>query len=432
MRGAKRPRLWLRKARRDKRTGAVRPATWIILHRGRHIATGCLEREVEGADRALHDYIARSYAPSRRAASADAIAVADVLSLYVDEALPRVSDPDKLLARIERLNRFWQNRRLGEVTGATCREYAEWRGARAASRRELEDLRAAIKYHAKEGLHREIIMVSLPEKGQPRDRWLTRAEAADLLWICWRYREVQTLHRGPMKGERVQTGKYPLRHLAKFILIGIYTGTRAGAIAAASPAPAEGRSWVDLDRGVFYRLAIGRKATRKRQPPVRLPDRLLAHMRRWARMAPAQGHFVEWRGKPVRSVKTGFGSAVDLAGLEGRVSPHTLRHTAATWLMQAGASLWEAAGFLGMSEKVLRDVYGHHHPDFQREAADALGYGKRVSLAQSLADDGERKARIKAIIGGPGRTRTCNQIVMSAAPLPESSINSMRNGVKFQ
>src|SRR5262245_44563319 len=55
------------------------------------------------------------------------------------------------------------------------------------------------------------------------------------------------------------------------------------------------------------------------------------------------------------------------------VTPHTLRHTAATWLMQRGTPTWEASGFLAMSEKMLRDVYGHHHPDFQKEAAENIG-----------------------------------------------------------
>jgi integrase len=54
------------------------------------------------------------------------------------------------------------------------------------------------------------------------------------------------------------------------------------------------------------------------------------------------------------------------------VTPHTLRHTTATWLMQSGVPMWEVAGFLGMSRETLERVYGHHHPDFLRAAAEAL------------------------------------------------------------
>src|SRR4051812_47712566 len=32
----------------------------------------------------------------------------------------------------------------------------------------------------------------------------------------------------------------------------------------------------------------------------------------------------------------------------------------------------DAAGFLGMSEKTLRETYGHHHPAFLRGAAQAI------------------------------------------------------------
>jgi hypothetical protein len=63
--------------------------------------------------------------------------------------------------------------------------------------------------------------VSLPQKGPPRDRWLTRAEAAKLIWACWSYREEQTVHRGRQKGQLIATDKRPLRHLARFILIGL-------------------------------------------------------------------------------------------------------------------------------------------------------------------------------------------------------------------
>jgi hypothetical protein len=33
------------------------------------------------------------------------------------------------------------------------------------------------------------VKVSLPKKGPARDRWLTRDEAAHLIWTCWRPRD---------------------------------------------------------------------------------------------------------------------------------------------------------------------------------------------------------------------------------------------------
>jgi integrase len=66
---------------------------------------------------------------------------------------------------------------------------------------------------------------------------------------------------------------------------------------------------------------------------------------------------VEWNGRPVQSAKTAFRTAVRLAQLKGKISPHTLRHTAATWLKQAGVDKWEAAGFLSMSVQMLDRVY---------------------------------------------------------------------------
>jgi len=121
----------------------------------------------------------------------------------------------------------------------------------------------------------------------------------------------------------------------------------------------------------------------------------------------------------VASIRTGFRSAVSKAGLSGKVTPHTLRHTAATWLMQAGVDLWEAAGFLGMSVQILERVYGHHHPAHLRNAARAIGYWRNPaaqSLAIPLVMPSEAPPLVPQaveMIGGPGRTRTCNQIVMS-------------------
>jgi integrase len=86
-------------------------------------------------------------------------------------------------------------------------------------------------------------------------------------------------------------------------------------------------------------------------------------------------HSVEFNGKPVKSVKTAFARAVSLAKLSGhgsKIVPHTLRYTAATWLMQCDVPAWAAAGYLGMPTEIIERVYGHHSPDHLRGAAQAL------------------------------------------------------------
>jgi integrase len=91
-------------------------------------------------------------------------------------------------------------------------------------------------------------------------------------------------------------------------------------------------------------------------------------------------HFVGFdrsEAAAVGSVKTGFRRAASLAGLSGKVTPHTLRHTAVTGLMQSGTDRWQAAGYLGTSVEVLEKVYGHHHPDYLQAAVAAIGSGSR-------------------------------------------------------
>ena len=191
--------------------------------------------------------------------------------------------------------------------------------------------------------------VTLPAKGETRDRWLTRQEAAKLLMACWRHREAQVRHRGPNKGQKLPTDKRPLRHLARFILIGLYTGTRAAAIASASPSAQEGRSFVDLDNGHFLSPRAGQASHQKETAPSSDPNTLTGTSPALEGEGHRTGTFrrVEW--KAVKSVKTAFRSAVTLAGLPGRITPHTLRHTAATWLMQLGVGEWQASGFFGMN-----------------------------------------------------------------------------------
>lgn len=293
--------------------------------------------------------------------------VADVLDIYMHDVVPKHARPHETIGRMVRLLCWWGTKRLSDVNGRNCRRYADERGSQQAARRELEDLRAAIKHHHKEGLCREVVEVVLPEKSQPRQRWLTRGEVAKLLWTAWKMRDTME-NRGVINRRTHQ-------HIARFILLAVYTGSRARTVCRASFAKQEGFGWIDTAAGVFHRRPEDEIETKKRRPAVRLAPRLLAHLRRWERLGRA--YPVEFYGRPVLKINLGFARVARDADVPG-ATPHTLRHTAATWLMQAGVDKREAAGFLGMTDDVMERVYSHHHADYQKGAAEAIGRRRKV------------------------------------------------------
>src|SRR5438552_1107671 len=177
-------RLWLRPEKRSRQGRLLRRAAWVILDGGRHIATGCFASKASDAEKQLASYIAEKYRPKRRERDIDEIKVADVLLIYFEDRRGHQASPAKFDERIARLNEFWGEATLSEVTGESCRAYVAERGSVGGARRDLEDLRAAINHHAKQGFHRGVVAVTLPPRGAPRDRWLTRNEAARLIWSC--------------------------------------------------------------------------------------------------------------------------------------------------------------------------------------------------------------------------------------------------------
>jgi len=369
------PHLWLRKERTD-RGGTKRHAVWIIRDGEHRQSTGCARHDIAGAERALKHYIAAKHAQAvaqggvRHPAQ---IPVADVLNIYARDVAPKHARPQDTAVRLKALRNFFASDTLANINGDRCRRYAATRPPGSA-RRELEDLRAAINHHRREGLCAEIVEVWLPQRGLPRERWLTRGEVARMVWEAWRYREKQNA---------VGTDRRTRRHIARFILVALYSGSRRAAVCGAALEPTAGRGWVDLDRGVFYRRAVGVRETKKRTPAIPLPPRLLAHLRRWKRLG--QTFAVEWNGEAIASPRKAFERVVTSAGLDPReVTPHILRHTAATWLMQAGTDLWEAAGYLGMTVEMLSERYGHHHPRHLQNARNAFAR-HREAVAEPVA-----------------------------------------------
>lgn len=359
--------LWLQPAYR-RRDGHFEPAVWCIKD-GRHKhSTGygladCRSADHPALQETLAAYLGERTQPSRQSnRRADQVAIGDVIGIYLTDKANSTARPKETAQRCKRLAEWWGDKTLADVNGTSCRAYAKHRGSTTA-RRELEDLRAAINYHRNEGLCFEVVEVVLPERSPSRLRFLTRNEAAALLRAAYSYREVQ-------KGK--PTDRHSRRHVARFILVALYTGTRSGAVCAAGFEPGEGRGWINLETGAFYRRGDHQRETKKRQPPIRLPGRLLAHIRRWKAQGICLRRVVEWNGDPVLCIAKAFRAAVKDAGLSPDVTPHTLRHTAASWGMQNGADHGELADYLGMTVETLRRVYGHHDPHYLSDARDAI------------------------------------------------------------
>jgi integrase len=59
--------------------------------------------------------------------------------------------------------------------------------------------------------------------------------------------------------------------------------------------------------------------------------------------------------------RKGWERARELASVDA--TPHVLKHTCITWLLQNRVPFWEVAGFVGTSDKLIRDTHGHHSPE---------------------------------------------------------------------
>lgn len=336
------PRLHL------KRTDAGQ-LYWIIKDGAKRIRTGCRIDDVANANNALARHLARTHMPP----AGEEPLITEVIAIYRREVEPNLARPDLIAYSVKHLVGFWSEDVVSKIKGPTCRRYVKWRCdmgvSQTTARHDLKNLRAAINhYHQEYGL-KAVPIVTLPPKEEARVRWLTRQEAARLIRAA----------RSP--------------HLRRFILIGLYTGTRSQAILGLSWLPSTNSGWVDLDKGVLYRRGEDQRRTNKRQTPAAIPDRLMAHLRRWRAADNELGirHVCHYQGSRVTKLRRSWATARAVAKLDDDVIPHTLRHTAATWLMERGVDMWVASGFLGMSIKMLEEVYGHHHPDFQKAIRNA-------------------------------------------------------------
>jgi integrase len=305
------------------------------------------------AERLLAQIIAGSMEPAPPAE----VTIGTILDGYLADREGRVASHDTLKYACASLKRHLGDLTPENLSIARSRLYAQQRRdegfavGKADSRRrksvsdgtitrELVTLRSALRW-AMSQTPRWITdepKIEVPQASDPRQRWLSRDEAALLIDAC------------------------ELPHVRLFVMLGLYTAARAGALLELT--------WdqVDFKTGI---IELGRGTGNKRRAPVPIAPALLPYLLR-ARSGATSAYVIEHRGKRVASIKTAFGTACRKAHLNN-VVPHTLRHTAATWLAMGGHSMAEIAKFLGNSEKVTEKVYAKYHPSYLRDVVTTLG-----------------------------------------------------------
>jgi integrase len=310
--------------------------------RSRRRSTGTADRKE--AERVLAGFILEKDTPPN---GEDALIVF-LLEDYYKEHVSYKPSRDVADLAIKHLTKHAESHPISLINRRWCEDYAVKRrrgeigkGATDGTiRRELGVLVAAMNHAAREKKIKksDVPHVFLPEEPPPRDVWLTQDEAQKLRNAC-------------------VTSRTRL-----FVEVGLATGARRRAI--------ESLTWfqVDLERRLIQFNPDGRKQTKKRRPTVPISDALMPWL--------VEAHKTktsEWVLGESGSVRKGFEASVRRAGLKKRVTPHTLRHTLATWMAQAGKSFFEIAGVLGDIVSTVEKRYAHHNPHYLRDAVNFMG-----------------------------------------------------------
>lgn len=203
----------------------------------------------------------------------------------------------------------------------------------AAVRRELTTLRAAFGHAVREEVLKTAPKFQMPPAASPRIRFLERDEFRVLM----------------------QTPKAPRVH--RWFTLGFGTGARARAI--------EEAKWdrVNLaERTIDFRVP-GVRYKNKRRVVVPINDWLLPRIT--AMYERRQDDWVIGLGKS-GGVTTTYHMAVQAykdAGIKDITAPrHIARHTFASWLLQAGVSIYIVAKLLGDTVKMVETTYAHVLP----------------------------------------------------------------------
>ena len=276
------------------------------------------------------------------------ISVSSALTLYRSHKRDNIVDIKRLDAAIRHLNNVFVDDNLCDIDVIACRGYIEARREQFTVRhgkqcetsdstiaRELGVLKAAANHALK---WKRITLDKMPTFEIPTNLskgtiWLLDDELRKLYITALNHSD----------------------SMYAFIRLLYITGSRRNAI--------ENLEWtqVDFKRGVIYLNKPGQKETKKRRPTVPMGDArdVLENLRKGGRYVLGSNtdryrqfmHVAQLAGLDILPMRDGRPS--------GRISPHVLRHTRATHLLENGMPIYSVAKLLGDNPTTVEKVYAH-------------------------------------------------------------------------
>jgi integrase len=318
-----------------KQSGDIWYIHWCEGGRTKRRSTGACDRKE--AELALAGFLLEKDKPADQADTP----VSFFLDDYWNEHGSKLASAPSAEFLLAYLREFFGAHPVSALGRALVTEYGTWRRrerdiSNGTLRRELGVLVAALNHAALEKRldARDIPHIPLPPEPASKDRWLTHEEAQ-------RLRETRMSSRARL-----------------FVEIALATSARKRAI--------EELTWfqVDLENRLINFNPPGRQQTKKRRAHVPISSTLLPLL--VEAKARATSEFVLGNNGSIRKT---FATAMARAGLKD-VTPHTLRHTYATWAAMAGVRLESIADVLGDDPRTVYKRYRHLQPDYLRHAVD--------------------------------------------------------------
>lgn len=236
---------------------------------------------------------------------------------------------------------------LARADGRLVVDRITGRGCSQATARRIMTFGVAALNHARKEERlprdRKLPAFQMPDRSEPRVRWLSREE-----------------HRRLM-----QFPKSP--RLQRFFLLAFGTGARSFAI--------EEAKWdqVDWNERTINYAHEGVVYKNKRRALVPLSDDLYPRIvSMYERRTDDYVIGLGPRGRPSSTYHPAKSALAQIGIDEEGVARHVARHTFASWLLQAGVSIYEVAKLLGDTVAMVEKVYGHLQPKHLLGAVNRL------------------------------------------------------------